>query len=541
MGVGRPVDSGLVAALHIEMVGASGSLAALAATVRAHPHDPNAWADYGFALLDTGQTDQSLQCLRHAAQLAQAHPAILTRISGAFEQAGALSEALAWGRRAVQLPGVPPEAAALVGRLLTRMKDPTAAVLTLKVAIGKFPNAVALRVAIAHALLTANRASEARPHIAAALQVAPNDPTVHRLNVRLQEKLGDHSAYLNALQHLASLDESDVSAAITLGTQMAKQGRAQEAREMLAGVSARTPKTAANQLMLAMGFRHAREWPSAMQHLREAIRLRPDFAAAYLELGLTLRASGALADAVASIRKATALDPNDAHFQYQLGLALLDAKKAREASTALIRAASISPENEAIQDALATALAEIRSPKRADPSTAQRPEGSFTGDLKLFSVAELLDFLLNQRATGVLIVRAPSGEGRVELYQGAIVGTRHPGGKPFGQRLIENDLVSQTDLKQAAISPQDLEHDGRLASILAARKLVSDELLTSIFYQHAQIALRDMLNWNTGDVVFQKELSHWATPPSVRVDTRFCLLEAIRWLDEQRADATRRP
>ncbi|MEL7369926.1 MAG: tetratricopeptide repeat protein, partial [Myxococcota bacterium] len=192
---GPPVDSGPVAALHIQMVEASGSLAALAATVRARPNDPNGWLVYGLALLDAGQTEQCLQCFRHAAQLGQDHPAILARISAAFERAGVLSEALAWGRRAVQLPGAPPDASAIVGRILTRMNDPTAAVLTLKVALGKFPNAVALHVAIAHALLAADRVGEARPHIATALEYAPNDPAIHRLNAHLQEKLGNRSAY----------------------------------------------------------------------------------------------------------------------------------------------------------------------------------------------------------------------------------------------------------------------------------------------------------------------------------------------------------
>ncbi|MEO1334866.1 MAG: DUF4388 domain-containing protein, partial [Myxococcota bacterium] len=442
------------------------------------------------------------------------------------------------------------------GRILTRMNDPTAAVLTLKVALGKFPNAVALHVAIAHALLAADRVGEARPHIATALEYAPNDPAIHRLNAHLQEKLGNRSAYMSALQQVTSLDESDVSAAIALGTQMAMQGRQREAGEMLAGVSARTPKTAANQLMLAVGFRHARQWPTAIHHLREAIRLRPDFAAAYLELGLTLRASGALGEAVAALRKATVLNPKDALYLHQLGLALLEARQSREASTVLIRAAAISPDDEAIQDALATALAETRAPRRASGSPAAAPtsssraqpspvsnrsEGSFTGDLQLFSVAELLDFLLNQRATGTLIVRGVQGEGRIELYQGAIVGTRYPGGKPFGQRLLDNDLVSQTDLKRAAISPQDLEHDGRLASILATRKLVSNESLTSAFAQHAQAALQDMLTWNSGDVIFQKELSYWPEPPEIKVDTRFCLLEATRRLDEYQAAVADEP
>ena len=46
------------------------------------------------------------------------------------------------------------------------------------------------------------------------------------------------------------------------------------------------------------------------QHLREAIRLRPDYTEAYNNLGLTLKEQGRLSEAADAFRQALRLDPN---------------------------------------------------------------------------------------------------------------------------------------------------------------------------------------------------------------------------------------
>ena len=279
--------------------------------------------------------------------------------------------------------------------------------------------------------------------------------------------------------------------------------------------------------------------------MKEAIRLEPNLLNAHLLLGTTLRQAGSIPDALAVLTKAARLAPENTQCHYQLGLALLEAENPREAANALIRAAAFKPDDTEIQDALAQALALVRAPATSagEPDDADRSHGTFTGDLKLFSVAELLDFLLNQRATGTLLVRSPKGDGVIELYQGEIVGARHPQGKPLSRQLLDTDVITHTDLKRAVVDPDHLERDRIVASVLATNNLVDKPSLEELLERHVNEALVEMLTWTEGNAMFRREApgGTWSAPPEIRLDTRWLLINATRQLDEQRTRSGRRP
>lgn len=515
------------------------SLTALGEAARGHPQDPDAWLRYGLALHSAGHHEQALQCIKRAAGVGRDNPTVLTAVGEAFETVGAIPEALTAGRRASQLPNSPPDAAALVGRVLTKMGDGAAAALSLRVAIGRHPDSAPLQLALAQALVAADRPHDATQHIERAVALAPNDPDVHRVQARLHERLGDQDSYIEALGRVTALDESDVTSAVALGGQMARRGRQKEAVDLLINASARGPKTAQTQLSLGSGFLEVNALTAAIKHLKESIRLQPDLAPAHLKLGVAHRKNGSLPDAIASLRKATLLASENSEYHYELGLALLDAGQPREAANVLIRAAAFSPDDDNIQEALAQAFNQTRKPQptvREDQDDSEPSEGSFSGDLRLFSVAELLDFLLNQRATGTLVVRGPQGDGRIELYQGSLVGARHPGGKPLSRHLLDNDLLSLAELKRHVISPEDLDRDAVVATVLAKLNLVDMATLEKLVQREIQEALQEMLTWDQGDAVFRRDpqRSAWPEPPEIRLDTRWVLIDATRRLDEKR-------
>ena len=518
------------------MPGGELSLTTLEESVRARPDDPRAWLSYAMALHREGDVDRCVQCIRQAASLGRDNPVVLTWVGELFEHIGALPEALAAARRATHLSDPPPEAAALAGRLLTQLGDAEAAALTLRVAVTRHPDSAPLRVALGQALLASDRAQDATEQAERAVMLAPDDPAAHRLSAQLHSQRGNQDAYMASLGRVAALDDNDASASVALGAQLAARGQRAEALSLLTSAAARTPKTAQAQLKLGIGFREARALAAAIRHLKEAIRLQPDLAEAHLQLGISFREAGSVPDAVASLRKAALLAADNPHYQYELGLALLEAGQPREAATVLIRAAAFDPEDEAIQDALTTALNRTRVPKDNAPVSSGLA-GSFTGDLKLFSVAELLDFLQNQRATGTLTVRGPTGDGHVELYKGEILAARHPGSKPLSQHLLESDMITHTDLRRSVIDSSDLDRDGVIASVLAARNLVDKRSLEDLIRRHVLEALFEMLNWTEGDAVFQREASQqaWPEPPEIRIDTRWALIETTRRIDEHRA------
>ncbi len=80
--------------------------------------------------------------------------------------------------------------------------------------------------------------------------------------------------------------------------------------------------------------RHFKVWASsaeAVDHLRRALELRPDFVVAHNNLGIALRDLGRKDEALEHFRRAVELDPTFAPAQTNLGQTLLDLGQAEEA------------------------------------------------------------------------------------------------------------------------------------------------------------------------------------------------------------------
>src|SRR6266540_4898995 len=69
----------------------------------------------------------------------------------------------------------------------------------------------------------------------------------------------------------------------------------------------------------------------AIPHLRETLRLQPDYADAHLELGIALAAQGTLSPAIEHYREALRLSPRETLAYYNLGVALVRLGKPAEA------------------------------------------------------------------------------------------------------------------------------------------------------------------------------------------------------------------
>jgi len=268
--------------------------------------------------------------------------------------------------------------------------------------------------------------------------------------------------------------------------------------------------------------------------------VNPDLVEAHVELGAALQSAGAGKEAVHSYQAAVALRPEDPEIGYRLGLARRDRGRLREASGALIRAAAAAPDDARIEAALAETLAALKTPitgTRAAPTpTAPMPaegtDGGFTGDLQIIGLAELLELLRIQQATGELVVRAPQGEGRLRLHEGHIIAVNHPQRRPLGEVLVDVELITLTDLKRSVIRPEDLERDTLVAQVLVNQRMVERDTLHDVMTDLIVEGLRELVGWRTGAVVFRQG-PPGLEPPEVMIDPRQALLEAMRRIDEE--------
>lgn len=104
------------------------------------------------------------------------------------------------------------------------------------------------------------------------------------------------------------------------------------------------PRDAGQRTFLGARYLQAGRIAEAISQLREALRLRPDFAEAHSNLGSALRSQGRLADAVDHFREAIALDPRLAEAQNNLGVALASQGKLDEAVRHFRVAVEVNPD-----------------------------------------------------------------------------------------------------------------------------------------------------------------------------------------------------
>jgi len=91
----------------------------------------------------------------------------------------------------------------------------------------------------------------------------------------------------------------------------------------------------------------SKDYDSAIDHIRRALFLKPDFAPAHHNLALALQAKGQLDHAIDAFRQAVALSPASWEFQANLGVALRQSGAVDDAIAALQRAIQLSPNSAA--------------------------------------------------------------------------------------------------------------------------------------------------------------------------------------------------
>jgi tetratricopeptide (TPR) repeat protein len=108
-----------------------------------------------------------------------------------------------------------------------------------------------------------------------------------------------------------------------------------------------------------LGNALAREqlWDAAIDHLQEAVRLRPDYADAYFNLGSVLFQQGRIGEAIAQWQKALAIRPRDAEAHRNVADALRKQGKLKEAIAEYENALNIAPEDSVVLNNLAWILA----------------------------------------------------------------------------------------------------------------------------------------------------------------------------------------
>ncbi len=176
------------------------------------------------------------------------------------------------------------------------------------------------------------------------------------------------------------------------------------------------------------------------------------------------------------------------------------------------------------------------APASAMPSMVPKvqPKAVFTGDLQLFAVPDLLDFLESSRRTGTLVITTEDGIGAVDLHQGRITGAASPNGANMGDLLMESGAITEEQLQQAVKHQQSDSPNQLLGTIMVELDLVDHAALREALVKQVKGALLEMVVWTQGRFAFEPDKQEQSGDGDLEIelDTRGVLLDVLRQLDE---------
>lgn len=177
---------------------------------------------------------------------------------------------------------------------------------------------------------------------------------------------------------------------------------------------------------------------------------------------------------------------------------------------------------------------ESPNPPSISPNLPQTQNRVFAGNLAVFTLPDLLEFLRAGRRTGTLVCSSSIGLGAMQLVDGRITGATAPHTPSFQELVLETGLVTSNQLESYANAPTKEGTTLPLGTRLVQASKLTQAQLERLLTKQITLAITELLQWVEGQFAFEPE-SMSATPASVlevSVDPQSILLEIFKTLDE---------
>ncbi|HSM13794.1 MAG TPA: DUF4388 domain-containing protein [Thermoanaerobaculia bacterium] len=167
----------------------------------------------------------------------------------------------------------------------------------------------------------------------------------------------------------------------------------------------------------------------------------------------------------------------------------------------------------------------MSAPERRMPEKME-----FTGRLAAFPAANLLQWALQERVTGTLVVRRSTSEKRVGLRSGQVTECRSNQPRElFGRFLVDHERVGVEELSGALALGRKSGHP--LGRSLVELGMLSEEAVLGLLRRWMSESVQDLFLWPRGVFYFDER------PPrqpalDAGVDTRELILEGTHWIDQ---------
>ena len=467
---------------------------------------------------------EALEALRKSLHAPPQDVFLCFKIGDALRAHGHFSDALEAFRRACTLEPDSAEAYHRLGAAYLEMGASREAAEHLEIARSLEPTAVPTRIALATALIALRQHDQANALLDQLIVEGTGGEQVFVLIAKLAREQARSERAVWALEQALRLCPGALHIKSELGVSLVEAGQHDAAIELLQQVADALPQASDPLINLAMALHEAGRREQALEHLELAIKRSPRSAAAHSNHGIVLQAEGQLEAAVRAFRLATGLAPEWAVPYFNLGLALAEAGQINEALGALERARQLEPADEAIAAELDTLSGQAELDGGSVPATR-----TFSGSLKLFSVADLLEFLRINRRTGTLRL----GSDGLSAVLAVVDGRLSAAGAPASDL---STLLRQEGVDLAGCAPVPSSApiaDQAFAVRLRQARVVDDEQLRALLRRQIDEVLLQVLSWTQGHFAFEATDSpEDALDASFHFEIEAMLLDAFRRIDE---------
>lgn len=158
----------------------------------------------------------------------------------------------------------------------------------------------------------------------------------------------------------------------------------------------------------------------------------------------------------------------------------------------------------------------------------------FSGNLSVFAVPDLLEFLRGARRTGLLQCSSGAGTAALRFRDGRIAGAASPATPHVGELLVQARKLSPAVL-QAVLERQPSQpgSDGVLGELLVREGLVDADAVQEALRQQIALTVKEIVLWRDGEFAFDRQEGEDGMREfPVEVDPQQVLLNVLKELDE---------
>lgn len=211
--------------------------------------------------------------------------------------------------------------------------------------------------------------------------------------------------------------------------------------------------------------------------------------------------------ALEALRAACVLDPVHRDAVLLFARTAAEAGQLTEAEERLRRSLELGEEPE-LRHLLSSVLAQSSSAElpafsgSGAPGTGLMPAGGLTGDLSVFRLEEILEFLGVQRATGELHIVSSDQHAVIELLEGRLTDVVYPSEPPFPDALLGLAEAPAALGGGGSLGPRDARSRLRLR---VERGEVSRTVVEELMRDRIEAGIGLLLGWSEGHIRFEKK------------------------------------